>query len=291
VTLLRAVREHATDAVVSAVIPVLDGGARLHTLLDALHTQDVGAVDVVLVDSQSSDGAVEAAARRWPTLRVFEVAREAFDHGRVRSEGVLLARCPLVALFSQDAVPLGAGCLRAMMAGFDDPQVAGVMARQVARPGADPGVVATLDRWTPAGRGVSVRGGEGMAAARFDNVGSMVRRSAVEEIPFPPRAFGEDLAWGAAVLRAGWTLGYAAEAIVEHHHDAGLVDTYRRHRVSHQQAREEFGVRAVPSLLALPGAFLGGLPGDVADGGVGWAVRGAPRRIAALLGQWSGGRS
>jgi rhamnosyltransferase len=295
---LRVVRDaHGSTPAVSAVVPVLDAGPRLMTLLDALHGQDVGPVEVLLVDSGSRDGMVDEAARRWPALRLFAVDRGAFDHGIVRTEAALRARAPLVACFSQDAVPLGAGMLRALAAPFEDPAVAGAMARQVPRPGADPGVVATLRRWTPPGDGPIVRGAaEGggpaarMEAARFDNVGSMVRRSVLEAIPFPSRAFGEDIAWGDAVLAAGHLLAYVPGALVEHHHDAGLRQTFRRHRASHEQAAREFGLRAVPSLLALPGAILGGLAADALDGGPGWAVRAAPRRAAALLGQWAGAR-
>lgn len=297
--LLRAVRdEPGPPPAVSAVVPVLDGGPRLLTLLDALLTQDVAPVEAVLVDSGSTDGAVEEAARRWPALRVFAVDRACFDHGLVRSEGVLRARAELVALFSQDAVPLGARCLRRLMAAFEDPRVAGAMARQVPRPGADPGVSGALHRWTPAGATIQVREAtksldpsERMGAARFDNVGSMVRRSVIEALPFPARPFGEDLAWGEAALSAGHRLVYVPGALVEHHHDAGLRETYRRHRSAHRQAAQEFGLRAVPSLGALPGAWLAGLPTDAADGGLPWVVRGAPRRLAALLGQWAGGRA
>ena len=59
---------------------------------------------------------------------------------------------------------------------------------------------------------------------------------------------------------------------------------------AHRQAAAEFGLRAVPSLPALAAALVTGLPGDVADGGLLWGALGLPRRAAALLGQWLGGR-
>ena len=295
--LLRTVRDpQGPVPAVSAVVPVLDAGPRLLTLLDALFTQDVAPVEVIVVDSGSADGAVEQALRRWSALRVYAVDGHRFNHGLVRSAAVGLARAELVALFSQDAVPLGAGCLRALMEALQDPAVAGVMARQLPRPGADPGVIGTLRRWTPPGHATEVRWAtawstpaERMRAARFDNVGSMVRRSVLQGLPFPARPFGEDLAWGDAALAAGHALAYEPSALVEHHHDAGLRQTYRRHRASHQQAAREFGLRALPRLSALPGAYLAGVPTDLEDGGLPWVLRGAPRRVAALLGQWAGG--
>lgn len=294
------------DPAVSVAVPVLDGGARLLNLLAAVADQRVqqGPVEILLVDSGSHDGAVEQAAARWPALRVFDLAGR-FDHGLVRTALVREARAPLVALLSQDAVPRGRRYLASMAAPFADPEVAGAYARQVPREGADPLITAKLARWTPPPSVVGVRARirrvsaedldtlpplERMEAARFDNVASMVRRRAVLDLPFPPRPFGEDLAWGAAVLRAGLALAYVPTAVVEHHHAPGVRGTFARHRVAHRQAADEFGLRSVPSLRSAARALLAGLPGDLRDGGPRWMVRGLPRRAAALLGQWAGAR-
>jgi GT2 family glycosyltransferase len=289
---------------------VLDGGERLLLALDAVSKnvyesmsyQD-GSIEVLLADSGSRDGAVEEAMRRHGATRVFDVAHGRFDHGAVRTALVAAAGAPLVALLSQDAVPLGPDYLATLASPFRDPTVAGSFARQVPRPGADPLLRATLARWTPPGCRPSFRRlaagqrldalppAERMAFCRFDNVASMVRREIVAGAwPFPPRPFGEDLAWGSAVLAAGFTLAYVPAAEVEHHHEPTLAATFRRNRVAHRQAAAEFGLHAVPSLAGVGLSMLAGLPGDLRDGGPLWALRGLPRRAAALLGQWAGGR-
>ncbi len=284
----------------SVVVPVLDGGERLLAVLDAVFAQDVPSVEVLLADSGSTDGCIRAAHHRHKGLRTFDVAG-GFDHGLVRTALVEAARAPLVAILSQDAVPFGRDYLTALAAAFTDERVAGAYARQIPRPGADPLVTATLRRWTPEGDAIVVRTAtsadlaamkpaEHMAAARFDNVGSMVRREVVLGLPFPSRPFGEDLAWGRAALEAGHALAYVPTAVVEHHHEPTLAKTYARHRVAHLQAASEFGLRAVPSLPAAVVAWLAGFGADARDGGPTWALRGAPRRAAALLGQWAGGR-
>ncbi|MCP4869334.1 MAG: glycosyltransferase [Proteobacteria bacterium] len=305
-TVLRPHDDHASapDAAapaVSVVVPVLNGGSRLLSLLDAVARQRVdGEIEILLADSGSTDGCIRAAHGRVHGLRTFDVVGT-YDHGRVRTALVEAARAPLVALLSQDAVPVGMTYLAALARALDEASAAGAYARQVPRAGADPLVRATLERWTPAGATVVLqRAPEGglaslapsdrMARARFDNVGSMVRREAVAALPFPSRPFGEDLAWGAAILEAGGALAYAPEAVVEHHHDPTLRETFDRHRVAHRQACSEFGLRSVPSLPAAAVAWAAGIPRDVRDGGPTWAVRGAPRRAAALLGQWLGGR-
>jgi hypothetical protein len=291
---------------VAVAVPVLDGGPRLLALLDAVARQRVdGGIEVLLADSGSRDEAVDEAVRRWPALRCYDVDGP-YDHGLVRSALVAAARAPLVALFSQDALPRQDRYLATMADAFADPVVRGAWARQVPGPGADPLVTATLARWCPGPEVVGpapvvrrLAPGERldglpprqrMAAARFDNVASMVRREAVAALPFPPRPFGEDLAWGARVLRDGGGLAYVPAAVVEHHHEPGLREAFARNRVAHRQAAAEFDLRAVPSPLAGLIALGAGIPSDWRDGGPGWALRGLPRRAAALAGQWLGGR-
>lgn len=301
----RAPRADGPPADVSVAIPCLDGGERLLRLVRAAGAQrGVGRVEILLADSGSRDGSIETIAAERPDVRLFDVLG-GFDHGLVRTALVEAATAPLVALFSQDAVPIGAAYLATLVACFDDARVIGAYARQVARPNADPLQIATLSRWTPPPTGPdsepqvrhladasldALPPTERIAAARFDNVGSMVRRDALLELPFPARPFGEDLAWGAAALRAGHALAYAPGAAVEHSHPPTLRGTFARHRVAHRQAASEFGLRTVPSLPAAAMALALGLPGDLRDGGATWAIRGLPRRASALLGQWLGGR-
>lgn len=283
----------------SVVVPVLNGGERLVEVARALAAQE-GAVEVLLADSGSTDGAFEAAAAACGA-RCFDVAPHRYDHGLVRSALVLEARAPLVALLSQDAVPQGPAYLRRLAVPFVDERVAGAHARQIPRAGADPLVRATLDRWTPPGDGPVLRtlppGGaslppeERMRLARFDNVASMVRRDEIVERPFPAREFGEDLAWGLATLEAGRALAYVPRAVVEHSHEPTLREVHDRNVLSHRQARREFGLRAVPGVRAGVLALLAGIPDDLGDGGPRWAIKGIPRRAAALLGQWRGGRA
>jgi len=292
---------------VSVVIPTLNGGELLQALLRALGNQTLaGGLEVLIADSESDDGSIEAAVHEHPNLRIFTVSRARFDHGLVRTALVKKAQAPKVALFSQDAVPLDENYLLRMATALDDERIAGVYARQEPRPGADPLVRDMLERWTPAPldpesnrpiltglnddkRLHDLPPVERMKLARFDNVASMVRANIIEQIPFPSRDFGEDIAWGALVLSAGLKLGYLPTARVAHHHPPRLRATFERNRVAHRQARGEFGLHAVPRLSDLAVALMSGVPDDLRAGPI-WALRGLPRRGAALLGQWAGAR-
>jgi rhamnosyltransferase len=286
---------------VSVCIPALNGGERLADAVNALLGQETNhRVEILIADSGSTDGSFKELILANPVLRGFIVAPRRFNHGLVRNEMTRLARAPLVAFLSQDAVP-NAGFLSYLVAAFSDPRVVGAYARQLPRPGADPLLRATLERWTPSGTDITYQeesttpweartAEEKMRCARFDNVASMARRSALLSSPFKEVEFGEDILWGAAMIQSGHRLAYVPKAEVEHSHEPLLLETFRRNRAAHQQARRDFGLDAVPSLAVAARALISGLPSDARDGGVTWAIKGLPRRAAALAGQWLGSR-
>ena len=289
---------------ISVCIPSLNGGQRLVQLVQAVLDQAEsladGDVEVLVADSGSADEGFAQVRRLVGPIHCFSVAPRRFNHGLVRNELARQARAPLVAFFSQDAVP-EPRCLAELQAVFEDPHVAGAYARQVARSGADALVRATLERWTPSGGSTQLQQlsaadwdllgpAQKMRLARFDNVGSMLRRELLLQSPFAEVDFGEDIAWGATMIRAGHVIAYVPTAVVEHSHALGLKGTLKRHRLAHIQARRDFGLRAVPSLGALGRALAAGVPADLRDGGALGALRGLPTRAAALTGQWLGGR-
>jgi len=286
---------------ISVCIPSLDGGDRLVDAVAALLGEETSCnFEILVADSGSKDGSFERLRAEYPTVRGFAVAPRRFNHGLVRNELARIARAPLVSFLSQDAVP-APGFLAVLTEAFVDPTVAGAYARQTPRPDDDPLLCASLERWTPAGDVVvqqelagrsweSLSPEEKMRCARFDNVASMLRRSLLLASPFQEVEFGEDILWGAEMVQAGHRLVYVPQASVEHSHTPRLIDTLLRHRAAHHQASRDFGLNAVPSLASLGQALFTGLPGDLRDGGLGWALRGLPRRAAALAGQWLGGR-
>ena len=102
----------------SLVIPTWNGGPRFLQLLDVLDQQDVpGGFQLVVVDSTSRDGTPEAARARGAL--VHQIPQSEFGHGKTRNLGLSLAAGRVVALLTQDAVPMdrhvGAYYLRLMV--------------------------------------------------------------------------------------------------------------------------------------------------------------------------------
>lgn len=253
---------------VSVVIPTFNAGPDFERLLAGLAAQQGDFdVEVVLVDSGSTDGTVERARRYG--AKVHRIPKEEFNHGGSRNRGVSLAGGEYVALTVQDAVPLGERWLAAMVRDFEgDERVAGVYGRQVPRE--DSGILsrAVINSLATAGLGrreqyagsperyreLSPVQRRNLAA--FDNVSSCVRRSVWVKIPFEPTNFGEDIRWGKAVVEAGYRIVYEPESAVVHSHDRDFVYDLRRNYINQVVVAELFGLVQVPNVARLVVAIL-----------------------------------
>ncbi|PZR66947.1 MAG: glycosyl transferase family 2, partial [Solirubrobacterales bacterium] len=173
--------------VISVVIPVKDGGADLSRCLGAIESQVIGdEVEVVIVDSGSTDGSVELARAHGACVR--EIAPHEFSHGAARNVGARAATGDLLVFISQDAYPVDEHWLerltRPLRAQSD---VAGVYGRQLPHSGARPPEVYFLDflygprarrQRAPAVADLS------MEATLFSNVNAAMSRAIWERFPF-----------------------------------------------------------------------------------------------------------
>jgi rhamnosyltransferase len=90
--------------VVTVAIPVLNGGRYLDEVLSAVRAQQVEReVEVLIVDSGSTDGSLEIARRHGAV--VHEIDKKDFSHGGTRNLMMRLARGEHVAFLTQDATP------------------------------------------------------------------------------------------------------------------------------------------------------------------------------------------
>lgn len=259
----------------SVVVPVRDGAAHLEPLLRSLETQEIdGGLEILAVDSGSSDGSLDALGRHG--VRVIGIPPGSFDHGGARNRGAAEARGAFVLFLSQDALPADPHLARRLVEALEaDCRLAGAFARQVPRPEADPLTRRDLAAWVAAGtepRTVFVRDLGRFAAlppieryrlSAFDDVASAVRREVLLAHPFETTRFGEDVEWGQRMLRAGYGLCYVPEAVVVHSHPRTARSLFRRSYLDHRLLLRLFGLRTVPDLPHLLRASVGAVVGDL----------------------------
>ncbi|MCG3174253.1 MAG: hypothetical protein GMKNLPBB_02481 [Myxococcota bacterium] len=225
----------------AVVIPTLNGGMLFRRLLEQLLAQDCAAeMDIIVVDSGSRDGTVEAALRAG--ARVLH-ERGRFNHGRTRQCAASHIRAPLTFFLTQDAIPASPGALSRLASALEStPPAAGAWGRQIPRPDDKPltrarllrdGAKVRVIRQLPPGQRLDrLSPLQQFELTRFDNVFSCIRTELLQgPLPLPSAIFGEDIAWARNAIAAGYALVHEPAACVEHSHERGLSYEFRRHYV------------------------------------------------------------
>lgn len=248
---------------VSVVIPTRNAGTGFEELLWKIHAQKRDfELEVLVIDSGSTDGTVELAERFG--AKVHRIPASEFNHGATRNLGISLSSGQYVALVVQDAVPLDEYWLAAMVEDLErDEQVAVVYSRHVPRPEAGVLTRALVNNLSTAGHERreqyisdpgeyrAMRPAERRRVAAFDNVSSCIRRSVWEKFPFERAGFAEDLRWGKKAVESGYKIVYEPRSTVVHSHERGSMYDLRRYYVDGLVLLELFGAAPVSSLRRL----------------------------------------
>jgi len=217
---------------ISIVIPVKNGGGDLVRCLAGIGRQQVDEeVEVVVIDSGSTDGSVDVARLAGATVHV--IPSSEFGHGRTRNLGVELALGDMLVFTSQDAVAATDRWLVTLVAAArTTTDVAGAYGRQLPHRDARPPERFFLDfLYGPAPRVQRLRAAEELTyeATLFSNVNAAIPRAVLEQFPFRgDLTMSEDQEWSRRVLRAGYALVYEPRAAVHHSHAYSVRAAFRR---------------------------------------------------------------
>ena len=206
--------------------------ANIGACLEAVYSQKgVGAFEVVLIDSGSTDATLEIA-RGFP-IRIEHIPAETFHHARTRNFAAGLGKGRILVNLSQDAIPATDTWLHNMLANFGDPCVGAVYGRQLPKPGSTMERRDTFDTVYSDQRIVkdpAHRNGMGYRFYHFSDVNSAIRRSVWQTARYPEnlKVF-EDLGIAKRILDAGWKIVYEPEAPVFHSHHFTTAQLFKRY--------------------------------------------------------------
>lgn len=219
-------------AVISVVVPVKNEGAAFAACLDAIRSQVVDAdVEIVVVDSGSTDGSVDRA--RAAGACVIEIPPHEFNHGGSRNLAAGRARGDILVFTTGDAVAVDDQWLARLIAPLRaDPQLGGVYGRQLPNHDATPPEAYFLNFLygsQPRRQRATSIDELSMDTTLFSNVNSAMPRAVWEQFPFPNDIImSEDQDWSRRVLLSGREIVYEPRAAVRHSHAYTLRAAFRR---------------------------------------------------------------
>jgi glycosyltransferase involved in cell wall biosynthesis len=225
---------------ISLVIRAYNEEQHIRRLLDGVSQQTFRDIEIVLVDSGSTDGTLEIA-QRYP-VQVVQIQPEEFSFGRSLNMGIAAARGDLIVIASAHVYPVYPDWLERLLAPFSDPQVVLTYGKQRGDGNSRFSEGQVFARWYPE-KSISHQ-----AHPFCNNANAAIRRSLWETHPYDEDLSGlEDLDWAHWAVGQGYQLAYVAEAEVVHVHNEtprGVLNRYRREAMAFKRIfpLERFGL-------------------------------------------------
>lgn len=247
--------ENVSPSVLATVaVLTYNGDTYLEDILDAVENQIIdGQVDILVIDSGSSDGTLDIVARH-PRVRLHEIANSDFGHGKTRNLAARLAQGEYIAFLTHDAIPSTDRWLHELLAPLRDTNadIKAVMGKQIPRPGCFPllkyEIESVFAGFGP-DFGTTVFSDDGSASDQglmdalsfYSDVNSATRTSFLRDvIPYRDVRYSEDMMFGEDIIRAGYKKAYAPRGAVIHSNDLTL-DEYGKRMFDETVALRQIG--------------------------------------------------
>jgi glycosyltransferase involved in cell wall biosynthesis len=231
---------NSPSPVCSIVLRAFNEEKHIGRLLSGILEQKVSAVEIILVDSGSTDATL-AIASRYP-VRVLSILPEEFTFGRSLNIGCSAAQGEFIVLASAHVYPVYPDWLERLLAPFEDEKVALVYGKQRGNRTTRFSEHQIYAKWFP---DVSK---PHQKIPFCNNANAAIRRSLWQMRPYDEELPGlEDLDWATWAMEEGFHIAYAAEAEIIHVHDEtprAVFNRYRREAMALHRIRpqERFGL-------------------------------------------------
>jgi glycosyltransferase involved in cell wall biosynthesis len=224
----------------SIIIRAYNEEDHIGRLLTGISEQSLDDIEIIVVDSGSTDATV-AIASRFPT-RILSIPPHEFTFGRSLNVGCSAARGKFLVFASAHVYPLYPDWLRTLIEPFKDSAVGMVYGKQQGDGNTRYSEHQQFKRMFPEASIIPQR------HPLCNNANAAIRRSMWEQRPFDESLSGlEDLDWATWLLGQDHLLAYAAEAVVVHVHNETPRQVFRRYEreaiaLSRIRPEEKFGL-------------------------------------------------
>ena len=208
----------------SIIIRAYNEATHLPRLLEGISQQTIKDVEVILVDSGSTDATVSIAESLG--ARVVKIPAEEFTFGRSLNFGIQAAKHEFVVIASAHVYPVYPDWLECLLRPLEDEKVAVVYGKQRGTGTSKFSEHQIFQQWFPDEDILR------QPSPFCNNANAAIRRSLWEQHPYDETLTGlEDVAWAKWAQTRGWELAYAAKAEIIHAHNEtprGILNRYRR---------------------------------------------------------------
>jgi len=219
----------------SIVIRAYNEEKHIGRLLEGIRQQTVRDVEIILVDSGSSDGTVSAAESFG--ARIVHIPSAEFTFGRSLNLGLRAATRERVVIASAHVYPVYPDWLESLLRPFEDQNIALTYGKQRGPASAHFSEQQIYHQWYPDASKPR------QATAFCNNANAALRKSLWEKNPYDETLTGlEDLAWGKWAREQGYDIAYVAAAEIIHVHEEtpqGVFNRYRREAMAFKQIHPE----------------------------------------------------
>lgn len=207
----------------SIVIRCYNEETHIGRLLSGIVQQTVKDVEIVVVDSGSTDATVTIASR-YP-VRIVSISPDQFSFGRSLNLGCAEATGEFIVACSAHVYPVYRDWLENLLRPFEDPEVALSYGKQRGNDVTKYSEHQVFAKWFPEDSDFN------QVTPFCNNANAAVRRSVWQQLPYDEDLTGlEDVDWAKRVKQNQMKIAYAAEAEVIHVHEETPLRIYNRYR-------------------------------------------------------------
>jgi len=219
----------------SLIIRAYNEETHIERLLEGIKHQTLKNVEVILVDSGSTDSTVEIAESHG--AHVVRIPPEEFTFGRSLNFGIREATCEHLIIASAHVYPVYPDRLASLLHPLLDEQVGLSYGKQRGPASAKFSEKQIFQQWFPE------TGKFRQKTAFCNNANAAIKKSLWKKHPYDETLTGlEDLAWAKWVREQGYAIAYIPEAEVVHvHHETprGVFNRYRREAMAFKKIYPE----------------------------------------------------
>ncbi|MRR53104.1 MAG: glycosyltransferase [Deltaproteobacteria bacterium] len=207
----------------AVVIRCFNEAEHIEKLLRGIFHQTLKKVEIILVDSGSTDETLTIASR-YP-VKIIHIHPEDFSFGRALNRGCEVASADFIVLASAHVYPVYDDWLETLLSHFMDDRVGLVYGKQRGNEQTKYSEYQIFRQWFPD------KSNNHQSHPFCNNANAAIRKNLWEQIAYDENVTGlEDLDWAKRIMELRYKIAYSAEAEIIHLHNESYGSIFNRYR-------------------------------------------------------------